>query len=134
MAEFCRNTKLFLDEQVTWGSSLCHFPRILHEVMSAYWLNKYRLIGFQAKFDTLGSLSQCPWKAESKQRCGSTERAGTDSSALSQNINGSDTDAHIESILLDAGVVYACTAHTEAEQAVSGHTCMYAPMHTSICD
>lgn len=87
------------------------------------------MIGFQSKSNSLSSLSQGPWNAESKQSHSSTERAGTDSSAASKNINGSDTDAHIDSVRLDIGVIHACPTHIGAEHAVSGHICT----HRCIC-
>lgn len=42
-----------------------------------------------------------------------------------QSNNGSDTDAHIDAVLLNAGVSHTCTAHMEAEHTVSGHIRTY---------
>lgn len=117
-----------------WADDMGQLPlslsKSLHKVMSTNWINKNEWLHFSQYLKSLSSLSQCPWKAESKQRQSSTGRAGTESIVVGQNIDGRNTDAPTGSILLYASVVHACKTHMKAEHCLwDTHAHMHPQIH-----
>lgn len=90
--------------------------------MSSNWLS------FNQCLTASAPLASAPGKQKASR--GWEKNTGTDSSVVCQSTNGSDTDAHIDAILLNADVSHTCTAHMEAEQTV--WTCMHICIHRYI--